>query len=233
MTVTGPKRVGKTTFIRELLKKCLLDEFEYVVVMTPTGQLSGDFDFLDEQRKAKYIVNTDPSDFEDMALQLFQKQEELQLKNKQAPRTLVILDDCATNKILRERSVLDKYIIRHRHAQLSFLIVGHSLRGVCGLPKSIRMQIDYNIIFNPASMSELETILKEAILPVHLKGTKERVVAAFQQPYNYIVYQPAERYSHRLLLNWKKPMIYLPGNSNEKSRRKKQKVEKEIDCSEI
>lgn len=206
MTVTGPKRAGKTTFIREFMKDHLIDIFPYIVVMCPTLKLNHDFDFLRDQNNAKYMFVD--NGFSQTCRDIFERMEFLKERDgDETPQTLLILDDCATNKIMSQNSVLDKYCIRHRHANISLLIVAHSYRGVCGLPKSLRSQIDYNVIFNPASITEVDTILKDCVFSEEVRVIRKKVKKIFSTKYNYIVYQPAEIYSRKLLLNWETPLI--------------------------
>jgi hypothetical protein len=169
-----------------------------VIVFSPTAQLSKDFDFLDDQTSTKFIVYQ--GGFKEEFLKLTQRLEELQLAKK-APETLLVVDDLATNPILRQDSVIDKYAIRHRHARLSMMVVGHSLRGVCGLPKSLRSQIDYNILFNPASMTELYTLIKECVFPRDIKTVVLNTEALFSTLYNYMIFEPAAVYERKLVDN--------------------------------
>jgi len=243
MMVTGPKRTGKTTFIRNLFKEGILKEIDYVVVMAPTLHLNGDFDFLKEQKEMKYMMFHE--NFEFQVEKLFQRMEQLaegrlaklrELEEKKlkptepvkedlrpgdvsvavprdtdvphVPNTLLVLDDCATNSILSRASILDAYSIRHRHSNISMIVVGHNFKGVAGLPKAIRTQIDYNVIFNPSSISELETIIRDCLFKEDAKIAIENTKVVFNELYNYIIYTAAEVYNRRLLTNKGEMMIY-------------------------
>lgn len=217
LTVTGPKRAGKTHFLRALLKQQLIERFRYIVVLCPSLHLSGDYKFLKEQPYAQYILKHNPDEFSETCTKLFNKIESMKLEGKSL-QTLLLMDDCATRSILNNNSVVDKYIIMHRHSNLSMIIVGHSLRGVTGLPKGIRLTIDYNVIFKPASMLELETILKESLFSEDVKAAKLATRRVFNDKYNYIVHIPAATYNNTLLVNFKIPLLDLAKNQDDEKR---------------
>ena len=176
ISIIGPKRTGKTTFLKKWLNTALLKKFRYIILLSPTAKLSGDFEELADNDTVHFIMKSDPSKFADTSKALFDRLEQLKTREGRAPPTLLILDDCGTDAIMNQNSILDKYCIRHRHSELSILAVGHSLRGTCGLPKSFRSQMDMAILFNPNSMSELETIFKEVLFSEHLKEAKRKAI---------------------------------------------------------
>ena len=228
MSVVGPKRTGKTTFIKNLLKDHLLQHFKYVIIFSPTAELSGDFDEIANDKRSTFIKKTKTEDFGNCAKSLFERLETLKLDDGQAPNTLLLLDDCGTDPILNANSMLDKYSIRHRHAGLSILAVGHSLRGTCGLPKALRQQVDVAVFFNPSSMSEMEAILKEVLFSQHLKAAKQKAVEVFGQPYNYIAWIPAAPYFQKLLINFETPLVDDTGERPRKKRRGKNKDDESL-----
>ncbi len=206
ITVTGPKGSGKTTWLRSFVAEYMLDMFPRIIVMSPTIELNRDFDFLKHQDKSEYFFEGDPANFESILQQAIDLQFD-EVTTRYSKNLLVILDDCATESICRDRSVLDAFAIRHRHYKISFIIVGHKFQGTCGLPRSLRSQINRNIIFNPASMSELEILLKEALLSDHVKDAKKRALEVFSTKYNYLVFTPSEIYNRRLLVNFEIPLL--------------------------
>lgn len=218
ISVIGPKRTGKTTFIKKWLDQALLDHFRYVVLFSPTAELSSDFTDLQDDNRITLIMKTKSSEFESSAEKLFDKLETLKKTDGFAPPTLLILDDCGTDPILNANSTLDKYCIRHRHAELSILAVGHSLRGTCGLPKAFRSQMDMAILFNPNSMSELETILKEVLFSEHQQIARRKAVEVYSEDYNFIVWRPAATYYEKLMINFTEPLIPLGDPLTEISR---------------
>ena len=198
-----------------MIQNQLLDVFKYIIVISPTNELSNDFSFLKDQKKAQYKICN--GQFETVVERLTHRLENLQRECNQserpdltishetltplqteAPPTLLVVDDCATDPILNRGSILDRYMIRHRHCKLSAIIVGHSLRGVCGLPKATRSQTDYNIIFNPSGMRELYDILRECLFPEDLKFALKRVRDIFDVKYAYLIYEPAAIYDQKL-----------------------------------
>lgn len=206
ITVTGPKNTGKTTWLRSFIATHLLDMFPRLIVLSPTLDLNDDFDFLKYQDKVEYFFESDPDRFDEVLQEAIEMQFD-EVQTKKPKSLLVILDDCATEDICRDRSLLDKFAIRHRHYRISFIIVGHKFQGTCGLPRSLRSQINSNIIFNPASMSELEILLKEAVLSDHVKEARRAAMDVFSEKYNFIVFTPANKYFERLLVNWETPLI--------------------------
>ena len=206
LTVTGPKESGKTTWLRELIQDHLLDMFPKIIVMSPTLDLSGDFDFLREQEKSEFFLSEDPSEYDEQMQEIINTQRFL-IERDKADNVLIVLDDCATESICKQNSILDKFCIRHRHYLISLIIVGHKFRGNCGLPTGLRSQINSNIIFNPSSMSELELLLKEAVLSDHLKEAKKRAVEVFSSKFNYIVFTPSNVYFKRLMINYEEPLL--------------------------
>jgi len=206
ITVTGPKGSGKTTWLRTFVADYMLDLFPRIIVMSPTIELNEDFEFLKHQDKSEYFFEGDPENFENILQQAIDLQFE-EVTTRHSKNLLVILDDCATEDICRDRSVLDAFAIRHRHYKISFIIVGHKFQGTCGLPRSLRSQINRNIIFNPASMSEPEILLKEALLSDHVKEAKKKALEVFSTKYNYIVFTPSEVYNRRLLVNFETPLL--------------------------
>jgi hypothetical protein len=182
--------------------------------MSATADLSGDFEFIKEIPAVRYTIIS--SSFTQRCASMF---EELESKQRDGAgrKTLLILDDLATDPILNPKSVLDSYCIRHRHVGLSLIVVGHALRGTCGLPKALRSQIDYNIIFNPASMTEMETILREAVMNHDITQAKKRIIDVFSVPYNFLIYEPAKPYYQKMMINGNIPLI---SNFNSKKRKR-------------
>lgn len=221
ITVIGPKRTGKTTFIKKWLDEVLLDKFKYVILFSPTAELSSDFSTIAQDERVHFIMKCDSSDFADCAKNLFERLETLKKGEGHAPPTLLILDDCGTDPIMQQNSILDKYCIRHRHSELSILAVGHSLRGTCGIPKAFRSQIDMAILFNPNSMSEMETILKEVLFSSDLKTAKQKAVEAFSEPYNFIVWKPSAPYYDKLTINFEDPLVSKTTQTKKTSKKRK------------
>jgi hypothetical protein len=108
---------------------------------------------------------------------------------------------------MAQNSILDRYSIQHRHVNLSILAVGHSFRGIGGLPKTLRLQVDYGVFFSPASVTELETIVKDVSFASDRDELLARARDVFKKKYNFIVFQPSAPLSRRLLVNFKTPLM--------------------------
>ena len=214
MAVTGPKRSGKTTLVRNMITDYFLDKFNTIVVLAPTLRRSKDYEFLRNQKKANFYLQDKRECFGTDIQKVFKKCDDLADQGKEC-HILLILDDCGTDRIMDQRGFLDEYSIQHRHSNLSILIVAHSLRGAGGQPKTLRLQNDYNIIFSPASMVELNQILKDCLLPVDVAHATRNIIKVFSEKYNYVVYQSAETYPRKMLVNFKIPLLeYAPDDGN-------------------
>lgn len=224
MTIVGPKRVGKTTFIRTLLTKNLLQKCKHVVVFSKTAHLSRDFDWLESHpgitstifAPGKTPDSDETIDYAEIAKRLFKRLITLLQTEGTCPSVLLILDDLAADPIMSEASPVVKECITHRHINMSMICVGHAYRGAIGIPKAMRLQIDYCIFFNPSSMKELEDVLKDTLFSTDVKTAIQEVREILTVPFNYIVYKPAAAYSEKLLINFKEPLDSLQSRKRQK-----------------
>jgi len=188
VSIVGPRDRGKSQFLIRCLYQ-YAHEFDYIWVFCPSTRLNDDYepfmegisearyDFLGVTRRVPDAIKrrfTFVSNIElDMIRGLVDDQinacDEVidyqrtatsveQIKAVRAPHTLFVFDDCLSTEALDFPVLLNHIASNGRHYNMSLMIVSQHLNRV---PKTIRINSTYFIMFSPYSMQEAESFFEQ------------------------------------------------------------------------
>ena len=193
-----------------------MDQTDYLIILSPTCDISSDWDEFPEQSDPKrgLVVQKFNDDFKNVINEMIESQKRLlqhyPLKN--IPSVVMIIDDCLGTSILRLGGLLDKFSVSSRHYNMSMFVL---VQKIVGCPRTFRLNSAYCILFNCANYTELERFLSEFVPKKHKKLLENNLEEIYNQDYNFILTKNFERkLSNRLWLNGEENIIekYLKQN---------------------
>jgi hypothetical protein len=206
LTLSAPRKSGKTFFINTLLKSDRAKAFDHIFILCPSSDLNTDYDEISQDPRVQVMANVSPKIldhiFETQAECMRKvKKNEARRKAKQGdelvpipelrcPHTLVILDDCIDSGLLDFRGVADKYAERGRHAKLSSIFSGQRQSA---FSRSIRLNADYFLIFSPFSIGELEKFIEEFVSRSLRGALRDELLNIFAVPHQFLLLDNSER----------------------------------------
>ncbi len=136
----------------------------------------------DKKKKDELKINpadmvTDPEKFIPFLKDLRTEYTKLfEAEGKKAlPKTLLLLDDCLGLDILRNRTLIN-WLANTRHLNTSVII---SLQRWCSIPKTIRLNCTYAIVFPIWDSTEIKTIYDENGSKFNFKQFQELITDLF------------------------------------------------------
>lgn len=205
MVVSGATQSGKTYLTKQLLKHQLLKLFDYIIILSPTGNISHDWDepYLKENHNPKKgkVIQKFESDFQAVIQEVIATKKKLLQHHPRhkVPDTLIILDDLAGDKILRLGGFLDKISVSTRHYNVSMMIL---VQKITAVPRTFRVNTKYMVLFNATNFSELERFVVEYVPKRFQKILYSHIEEIFNEPYNFIFCNNfATQVKNRLYLN--------------------------------
>lgn len=191
--ISGSTRSGKTYRTKELLQQQLGSQADYIVVFCPTADVSGDWGETgnrDPEKGKVYIVFEDIDDFLPALKEIVKQQHDLvrthgaKMKKKVLPQILVIMDDCLGLSLLKLGGFVDKLSTRSRHINLSLFIL---VQKITAVPRTMRLNSEYLILFSASNFSELERFLQEYMPKRMQKEFASHLEQIFNEPYRFVV----------------------------------------------
>ena len=147
--ITGPTNCGKTKYLTEQLREPFRNVFEYIVLICPTYAKNKTYHRFAHGDKRFFVLSPDASN-SDMINELLTDCVVL----FSGTNTLIILDDCAVSKYLKQRS--NKFIdlaFSGRHDGLSVWVLTQQLTSIA---KRFRENVACVVTFhNPEKYSRL------------------------------------------------------------------------------
>lgn len=195
MSLIGARRSGKSTLMKELLRKDLKNRFreEDVFIFCPSIDLNDDFAELNKAHK--YPVP------DQAIIYAILEEQEHNIKTygkDRTPEILIIFDDCADNKIIQFGGAIDKLAVRGRHYKICVIV---SSQRMSALSRTARLNSDYFLVFSPYNLSETEQMLEQYVL----KQDRKKYMKAFQE-------------------YWDEPFVFVLVDNSERSQKKKLKL---------
>lgn len=189
--LTAQTMGGKTFLIKKLLKEQILDKIDYLIILSPTLGISGDWDEPEFQEndkppKGKPIVKKFDKNFAQVIQDCVEQAEEIlnHHKRKDMPQIFIILDDMIFNKIVTFKGLVDKLSTKSRHLNISFWLLVQKLTGC---PRTFRVNCRYMFMFSCCNYSETEKFLEEYCPQRMKKELKKRLEEIYNQDYAYIL----------------------------------------------
>ena len=154
MIITGPTNCGKTKYLIDQLRGPFRKVFEYIVLICPTYAKNRTYRGFAEGDKRFFILSPDSSNSEEIDLLLITVSDLFSGTN-----TLLILDDCAVSKDLKNRS--NKFIdlaFSGRHDGLSVWVVTQQLTSIA---KPFRENVACVVAFHNPSQIGMKTLFED------------------------------------------------------------------------
>lgn len=184
--VIGQRRSGKSYLISQLLKGPLKSRFkpENIFIFCPSLEMNADYDQFKNVNK---FVDPDPN----IILEIMNEAKYV-IKSygaKRCPNILILLDDCADNKIIQYHSILETLAIRGRHYHISVIIASQRLRSISPV---IRVNSDYMIIFSPYSFAEIQKWSEEFVAKERKRQLFYKLEEIFNVRHSFILLDNTE-----------------------------------------
>lgn len=210
MSIVGQTHSGKSVLTRKLLKGELKNKFDYIFIMSPTIDLSKDWDadFKESPRGDDRISPcithiSDSNEFTPRLKEIFDKQEGIikTYKKHEVPEVLIILDDVASEKVFHHNGFLDKKSISSRHYHISLLLISQKISSI---GRCLRLQTSYFIVFSSFNYTESERFISEYVPKKYQAVLMRELENIFNEPWNFVVCNNNEvKIFDRLWLNGK------------------------------
>ena len=154
MIITGPTNCGKTEYLIEQLRGPFRKVFEYIVLICPTYAKNRTYRGFAQGDKRFLILSPDATDSDEIDSLLTDVSELFSGTN-----TLLILDDCAVSKDLKQRS--NKFIdlaFSGRHDGLSVWVLTQQLTSIA---KPFRENVSCVVTFYNPSQVGMKTLFDD------------------------------------------------------------------------
>ena len=154
MIITGPTNCGKTEYLIEQLRGPFRKVFEYIVLICPTYAKNRTYRGFAQGDKRFLILSPDASNSDEIDSLLTDVSELFSGTN-----TLLILDDCAVSKDLKQRS--NKFIdlaFSGRHDGLSVWVLTQQLTSIA---KPFRENVSCVVTFYNPSQVGMKTLFDD------------------------------------------------------------------------
>ena len=154
MIITGPTNCGKTKYLIEQLRGPFRKVFEYIVLICPTYAKNKTYHGFARGDKRFFVLSPDSSNSDEIDSLLTDVSELFSGTN-----TLLILDDCAVSKDLKQRS--NKFIdlaFSGRHDGLSVWVLTQQLTSIA---KPFRENVACVVAFYNPSQVGMKTLFED------------------------------------------------------------------------
>ena len=154
MIITGPTNCGKTNYLIEQLRGPFRKVFDYIVLICPTYAKNKTYHGFARGNKRFFVLSPDSSNSDEIDSLLTDVSELFSGTN-----TLIILDDCAVSKDLKQRS--NKFInlaFSGRHDGLSVWVLTQQLTSVA---KPFRENVACVVTFYNPSQVGMKTLFED------------------------------------------------------------------------
>ena len=154
MIITGPTNCGKTKYLIDQLRGPFRKVFEYIVLICPTYAKNRTYHGFAQDDKRFLVLSPDASNSEEINDLLITVSDLFSGTN-----TLLILDDCAVSKDLKQRS--NKFIdlaFSGRHDGLSVWVLTQQLTSIA---KPFRENVACVVTFHNPSQVGMKTLFED------------------------------------------------------------------------
>ena len=190
MIITGPTNCGKTEYIMRLLTGPYLRKFEYVVFICPTFLNNKTYDKRFIYKDDDVIVFDPDIDQIDATLQLVHKQ----YKNT---NTLIVLDDCASSRDMKQRSdELVRLGFSARHDGLSVWVLTQQYTSIA---KPFRENIGMLVLFYTPNKTDMDTIVREYGMELDKSKVSSLIKRLKEKPFSNLIFRL--RHPYNIFLN--------------------------------
>ena len=204
--IVGPTSMGKTYLFNTKILPSLKGQYDVLVLMSPTMELSGDFDYIEENDKTVFKITKELkstlTELIESQTHLFESARLKMIEKEQIPRILIVLDDCITDKdLFNFKGILDGFATKNRHYQMSFIVLSQRLSAI---PRTMRLNSKYIIMFSSWNIGETEQFFKQYVPKSKQKGFLEQMDEVFKEQYAFVMFDNSQHdVNKRILVNGK------------------------------
>ncbi len=191
MAVAAPRGRGKTHLLKRKVKQ-MLPKFDFVYICCPSIKFNEDYDDFKSDSKVtlitcvtvgvlKKIINAQSAAKERVKLEREMPNPDYTLT---CPKTLIVLDDCIDSGVLRFGGVVDMLAERGRHIDMTVIITSQRISAIS---RSVRINSDYFLLFNPFSIAELEKFLEEFVSRSDRKELRIKLREVYSVEHEFII----------------------------------------------
>lgn len=202
----APTKSGKTYLIKQLIAALWTNEFENLIIASPTLQYEDEYDDVIKLVDPSVHCELLKTNLEMQIRKVISEQEELKRLHKEHPdiyretHTLLILDDCIGTNLFRGgrvENVCDELSELGRHIDLSLIIVSQKLSKIS---LDIRQNLTCLFVFAPLHYADIERILDEYVPQEYRQLFRKLQQEIFREQYAFIIIDgsPDRRVDFRL-----------------------------------
>lgn len=201
----APRKSGKTYLINKLLRHVWFNQFDYVVIASPSLEFTDDYP---DELSAKTKVIKISDNFHAILSQIIAEQKRSAKLHKEDSdeydevHTLMILDDLIDNDILRfnaRDNLVDEIAERGRHYKISLVVSAQILSKVS---VSMRRNAEALFFFAPLNYTDFERILQEFVPLEYRRQLRDKLHETYKEEFAFLLFDgsPARRVNFKLRL---------------------------------
>jgi hypothetical protein len=203
VVVAGSTKAGKTHLTKKILKEQILPKTDYLIILSPTCDISDDWDEFPEQPNPDLglVIQKFSADFKNIIEEMIDSQRALLRTHKKnnIPSITIVIDDCLGRSILRLGGLLDKFSVSSRHYNMTMFVL---VQKIVGCPRTFRLNSAYCVLFNCSNFTELERFISEYVPKKYKKMLENHIEQIYNEDYNFILTENFnKKLKNRLLLN--------------------------------
>lgn len=178
MLLAGSSGSGKTQLLKQILKQSQKN-YDYVVVLCPSLEFSGDYNDFEENKKFTMFSEYEPT----VINEVMQTQADIIKRHGKVrcPKVVIILDDCLEH--LKQHSLIEKLFFKGRHINISPIVLVQKLKGVSTI---LRVNTRFAIFFRAGNSNEIEHFLEAYTGKRERSKIEEELHEWFKQPYSFL-----------------------------------------------
>jgi hypothetical protein len=178
MLMAGSSGSGKTQLLKGILKQAQ-QKYDYIVVLCPSLEFSGDYEDFTENKKYTQFGEYDP----DIIREVMETQADIIRRHgkSRCPKVILILDDCL--EFLKQHSLIEKVFFKGRHINISPIVLVQKLKGVSTI---LRVNTRYAVFFRAGNSNEIEHFLEAYTGKRERSKIEEELHEWFKQPYSFL-----------------------------------------------
>ncbi len=190
--LAAPRKSGKSTLIRNLIKYKFRATFDYIIIVCPTLKYKDDYPVEDDVSPNTQVIKI-YENFETRLEQIIREQEHTAQLHHDNPdvfspvQTLLILDDCIDSGLMGYRTannITDIQAERGRHYNMSLIASSQFLSAIS---PSVRRNGELLFVFAPINYADVERILQEYVPRQWRKRFEQAYHEMFRQPFAFLL----------------------------------------------
>lgn len=184
MLFLGATNSGKTTLLKKLIFCQFEHKMDFILVLSSTNHLSGDFEMFEETERFKVETTNFEKHIKDVCEQ--QESSILRKGQKKTPQVMIICDDTLGESMMNYKGALDKLATKSRHLNISLVVLIQEMR-MC--PPVYRHNCRYIFAYSCVNFKALEQFLEEFCPKTVRRTFPKHVAKIYAEPYTFVFCQ--------------------------------------------